>query len=135
MPHFSLVAVTTQRVLDSSLEIDFQNSSSTQLADLLGRLADGQVACSSLTMLDFTSGGQSATLFSCLVCFELIHRRFLFFMRLFRAEYKIPVPIESQSVTTRRRPSKAEFDRRSKVFYLAAPSTSGYHANVTGCSA
>ena len=48
----ALVAIATQSVMDSSLEVWFQNFGATQLPNLLGRFADGQVASTAFTVLD-----------------------------------------------------------------------------------
>jgi len=39
--HYALVAIATQSVMDSSLEIGFKHFGATQLSNLLRRFADG----------------------------------------------------------------------------------------------
>jgi hypothetical protein len=69
----TLVAVATQSVDDMPNELRFQYFGTSQLADLLGRLANGQVTRASLSMLDLARGSQSKSLLGALVCLLFTH--------------------------------------------------------------
>ena len=81
----TLVAVATQSVDDMPNELRFQYFGTSQLADLLGRLANGQVTRASLSMLDLARGSQPKSLLGALVCFLFTH---LILRRSIKSDYK-----------------------------------------------
>ncbi len=57
-----LVAIPTQSVMNSSLEIRLKNFCSTQLANFLRRLANGQMASARLAVLHLAARCESKSL-------------------------------------------------------------------------
>lgn len=68
-----LVAVSAERFLNRLLELRLENLGTSQLADLLCRLADCQVACSGLAMLRLSVGGETESLAGGFVRFLFCH--------------------------------------------------------------
>ncbi len=68
-----LVAVAAQRVMNSTLEIGLQDLGATQLANLLCRLADCQMACSRFAVLNLARGSKSKSLFCGFVSLQFGH--------------------------------------------------------------
>lgn len=81
----TLVAVATQCVDDMPNELRFQYLGASQLTDLLGRLANGQVTRASLSMLDLARGSQSKSLLGALMCLLFTH---LMLRRSIKSAYK-----------------------------------------------
>lgn len=71
--YVDLVAVATQCVDDVPNVLRFQYFGASQLTNLLGRLANGQVTRASLSMLDLARGSQSKSLLGALVCLLFTH--------------------------------------------------------------
>jgi hypothetical protein len=63
----TLVAVATQSVMYSSLEVRLQDFGATQLSNLLRRFADGQVASARLAVLHLAARSESESLLCGLV--------------------------------------------------------------------
>lgn len=80
-----LVAVATQCVDDVPNVLRFQYFGAPQLANLLGRLANGQVTRASLSMLDLARGSQSKSLLGALMCLLFTH---LMLRRSIKSAYK-----------------------------------------------
>jgi hypothetical protein len=68
-----LVAVAPKSIHDRSGQVGLKNAGAAQLANLLGRLADGQVARSALAVLDLASGCQAKTFLGRFVCLLFSH--------------------------------------------------------------
>lgn len=68
-----LVAVSPESFLNCLLELRLENLRPSQLANLLGRFADRQVAGSSLAVLGLSVRGKTESLACGLVCFLFCH--------------------------------------------------------------
>ena len=65
---FALVAIATQSVMYSSLEVRFQDFGATQLSNLLRRFADSQVTRSRFAVLHLAARSESESFLRGLVC-------------------------------------------------------------------
>lgn len=68
-----LVAVASQSIDDRSSQIWLKHSGASKLTNLLGRFANGQVASSTLAMLDLASSCQSETFLGRFMCLLFGH--------------------------------------------------------------
>ena len=76
-PRSFLVAVSAQCINDSTRQIRLEDTRTAQLANLLCRLGDCQVACSALAVLNFAGCSQTESLFRGFVRLLLGHIRIL----------------------------------------------------------
>lgn len=79
-----LVAVLAQCIVNCSLEVMFENASSSQLANFLRRLANCQVAGARFAVLYLAVSSDSHPFFGRFVSFLLSHNSMIF--RIFEGE-------------------------------------------------